>query len=189
MAESQIPTLLDADCTSPAAMLDHVGDCIHQFSLRALPWAQSVANENVDRISSIKEKVSEWLGGIQWDNIDEKSLALRFLSVEPPLTTLDDVYVVGEYFAEISENSSQVHREPLPSDSDLPAPSFGSASDMPRDIWENLGQPSEFPAPCTWKEMENALENGSDGSDGSQDENQDVVSRTEVRAVKYPLCR
>ncbi|RSM07427.1 hypothetical protein CEP52_005210 [Fusarium oligoseptatum] len=151
MAESQIPTLLDvccirvppnipscplclstqeqADCTSPAAMLDHVGDCIHEFSLRALPWAQSV---------------SEWLGGIQWADIDEKSLALRFLSVESPSTTLDDAYAVGEYFAEISENSSQVAREPPSSGSDLPAPSFGSASDTPRVSQEDLDRMETF---------------------------------------------
>ncbi|RSM14720.1 hypothetical protein CDV31_005302 [Fusarium ambrosium] len=174
MAESQIPTLLDADCTSPAAMLDHVGDCIHEFSLRALPWAQSVAKENVERISSIKERVSEWLGGIEWDNINERSLALRFLSVEPPSTTLNDVYVVGEYFAEISENSSQVEREPPPSDSDLPAPSFGSASNTPRETQEDPDQPSEFPALAAIEKFQDELEHG---SDELQDENQDAAEQ------------
>ncbi|RSL41865.1 hypothetical protein CEP53_012506 [Fusarium sp. AF-6] len=203
MAESQIPTLLDvccirvppnipscplclstqeqADCTSPAAMLDHVGDCIHEFSLRALPWAQSVAKENVERISSIKERVSEWLGGIEWDNINERSLALRFLSVEPPSTALDDVYVVGEYFAEISENSSQVEREPPPSDSDLPAPSFGSASNTPRETQEDPDQPSEFSVLAAIKEFEDELEHE---SDEPQDQNQDAAEQEQSLDAK-----
>ncbi|KAH7142809.1 hypothetical protein B0J13DRAFT_444739, partial [Dactylonectria estremocensis] len=43
-----------------AANLEHVGNCIHEFSLNALPWAESLDVKAADSPSPVRQKVQEW---------------------------------------------------------------------------------------------------------------------------------
>lgn len=167
IAEAQIPALQELCCKTvppsipscpfcssaqqgpdpvdPASLLEHIGDCIHDFSLKALPWAEAMdREEEFMRTPLLDEKVSRWLDDIDWEdeeeqgkaleflcatdwsNAEQKNLALKFLSFATQVAVSDQLFVVGEYFAESSESSSLVEREPPPSDPDLPSPNFSS---------------------------------------------------------------
>jgi hypothetical protein len=105
-------------------MLEHIGDCIHDFSLKALPWA---ASTDVHK-DMIDDMVSKWLDTIEWPYVAENSLVLRFFSSEAQTPAADGWPEITEYFAESSENSSRVERGPAPWDPDLPQLDFSSTS-------------------------------------------------------------
>ena len=153
IAESRIPTLQELCCkTVPptilacplcfsaqqgpdfvdsATLLEHIGDCIHEFSLKALPWAESIDGEEFARIPSIDTRVSKWFDTIEWPTVEEESLVFKFLDVESQAPASDKVFVASEYFVENSENSSRVEREPPPSLPDLSQASSIKESEAP----------------------------------------------------------
>lgn len=109
-----------------AANLEHVGNCIHEFSLNALPWANSshvgAGLPNPD----LRQKVEEWFErakdsttkGVDIQKIHIEEFGV--LPVAPPPEKQETAYIPEEYFAESAKESSQVERESPSSDSDLP---------------------------------------------------------------------
>ncbi|KAK1252735.1 hypothetical protein MKX08_003922 [Trichoderma sp. CBMAI-0020] len=127
------------------ANLEHVGNCIHEFSLYALPWAESLAVDATDQSNpALCEKVEEWLKstcteeeeGADIQNVNIKTFI--FFPTQPLLIKQERSYIPEEYFAESSNESSQVQRGTLSLDSDLPE-ARGTYSD---DISDKISEES-----------------------------------------------
>lgn len=108
-----------------AANLEHVGNCIHKFSLNALPWAESLAADASDLSNpALRRTVEEWLENTEErDDIDIHKIDIKtfsFLSAPRPPKKQEMAYNPEEYFAESSKESSEVEQGSLSSDSDLP---------------------------------------------------------------------
>lgn len=106
------------------ANLEHVGNCIHEFSLNALPWVDSSAIDSTGPSNpTFSENVNEWLkstdeNGSKYNQpIDIKKLIFFYTQLRP--ITQGRVYIPGEYFAESSKESSQVEPGTLSLDLDL----------------------------------------------------------------------
>lgn len=108
------------------ANLEHVGNCIHEFSLYALPWAETLASDATDQSNpALREKVEQWLGSTcaKEESADIQKIDIRtfiFFPTRPLPTKKECAYIPEEYFAESSNDSSQAERGTLSLDSDLP---------------------------------------------------------------------
>jgi hypothetical protein len=108
-------------------VIEHVGDCIHEFSLKALPWAESNDAIAFPCHPTINEAVTKWLDAIDQPNVKGKLSNLYFLPFDIPAPANDQLFVVGEYFAENSDDSGSAgERSAPPSDDDLPPPDYSS---------------------------------------------------------------
>lgn len=101
----------------PDAMtnLEHIGSCIHEFSLNALPWATSLHLEGAYSVTLSIPSVEEWLTGtVEKLNIEEIQnmdvTTFHPLLRQPRSPIQDPVHIPREYFAEISKDSSQAER-------------------------------------------------------------------------------
>lgn len=117
------------------ANLEHVGNCIHEFSLYALPWAESLAVDAIDQSNPpLRKKVEEWLKSTcteEEESADIQKVNIRtfiFFPTQPLPTRQECAYIAEEYFAESSNESSQAERGTLSFDSDLPD-ARGTSSD------------------------------------------------------------
>ncbi|KAF7552232.1 hypothetical protein G7Z17_g4455 [Cylindrodendrum hubeiense] len=120
----------EGEVPDAAAKLEHIGNCIHEFSLNALPWAESLGVRGVDSSSSsFRQMVEEWIDKAKDSTEEENDVdiqkirleAFGVLSAQPPLEKQERKYIPQEFFAESSEESSQVEWGSLLSqDSDLP---------------------------------------------------------------------
>ncbi|KAF5535539.1 ankyrin repeat-containing protein [Fusarium mexicanum] len=135
------------DTINPVAMLDHIGDCIHGFSLRALPWVESTIEFDPKTAASIEERVRKWLNGAEEIEIGEESMRLKYMSSPFSLEMPCNLYVSGEYFADNSENSSRVERDSQLSDSALSTLSFhstpGDPQSPPNEVEGNIDSYSD----------------------------------------------
>ncbi|KAM0259122.1 hypothetical protein ACHAQJ_003493 [Trichoderma viride] len=107
------------------ANLEHVGNCIHEFSLYALPWAESLVVDATDPSNpALREKVEEWLKiteekeSADIQNINIKTFV--FFPTQPLPIKQEWAYIPEEYFAESSKESSQVEYGSLSLDFDQP---------------------------------------------------------------------
>ncbi|KAG8674143.1 hypothetical protein FPOAC1_000106 [Fusarium poae] len=109
-----------------AANLEHIGNCIHEFSLRALPWAESLPSVDSVMVESVRKDVELWLDESTAEDTEVKDIRkvditnFRFF---PSLTKyIEDwnTYNPGEYFAESSKATSQVEGVSMSLDSELP---------------------------------------------------------------------
>ncbi|KAK4444752.1 hypothetical protein QBC34DRAFT_334438, partial [Podospora aff. communis PSN243] len=113
--------------TDPNALLEHIGDCIHQFSLKSLPWATSSNSDTFYCPPEIQQSVSAWLDKLMLSHPQEDALDPIFLEFLAPPTPRDEQFFRNEYFAESPNDSHVVERGPAPSmDGDLPAAYFSS---------------------------------------------------------------
>ncbi|KAF5701635.1 ankyrin protein 3 [Fusarium globosum] len=108
----------------PDAMtsLEHIGSCIHEFSLNSLPWAKSLSLQGADSTTISIPNVEEWLTGtVEKLDIEEiRDLDVRAFQPlpRPPRSPIQDpMHIPREYFAEISKYSSHAERgSHIPSD-------------------------------------------------------------------------
>ncbi|KAF4448160.1 hypothetical protein F53441_8395 [Fusarium austroafricanum] len=107
--------------------------------------------------SSVQEKVTKWVDGMESADFGEESFTLKFMNTESFSETPDNLYVFSEYFAECSEDSSRAERESELSDSNLPTPSFDSTFENSR-------------SPAVEERFYGALEHGSEEQDSHKDE-------------------
>ncbi|KAH6888445.1 hypothetical protein B0T10DRAFT_54808 [Thelonectria olida] len=124
-----------------AANLEHVGNCIHEFSLSALPWAESSDAEFATVRAPASTKVQEWfdmtseeiedteetedddIQKIDIRTVDIQAIDIKLfgiLPMPPRRNKPENPYIPEEYFAESSRESSQVERGSRTVDSDLP---------------------------------------------------------------------
>ena len=129
----------------PAAMIEHIGDCIHEFSLKALPWAESNDTIAFYCPSSTTEKVSRWLDASgQPSLLDEHQINLRFFSSAVPAPAQDQPFVLNEYFnAAEDTDSGSAGWQPTPSDDDLPSAEFSSMAEHARSEHNELDPDTE----------------------------------------------
>ena len=132
------PWPLDEEATPDAvARLEHVANCIHEFSINALPWAQSLI-PNINKSShttlspdatdpsnaGIHRHINEWIEGIEMDegvNLEDMDIKdFIFPHVQPISQDYGRSFRTDEYFAEGSEASSRVQPESRMSNSRLP---------------------------------------------------------------------
>ncbi|KAL7939068.1 hypothetical protein V8C35DRAFT_285617 [Trichoderma chlorosporum] len=128
------------------ANLEHVGNCIHEFSLNALPWAESLVTciDAMDPLNlALREKVEEWLKSTEEEEgADIQKINIKmfgFFQTQPLPIKQEWEYIPEEYFAESSKESSVGERESLSLDSDLPEVR-GTYSD---DISDEASEKSE----------------------------------------------
>ncbi|OBS26153.1 hypothetical protein FPOA_00096 [Fusarium poae] len=109
-----------------AANLEHVGNCIHEFSLRALPWAESLPSADSVMVESARKDVELWLDKSTAEDTDVEDIRkvdITNFSFFPSITKyIEDwnIYNPGEYFAESSKATSQVEGVSMSLDSELP---------------------------------------------------------------------
>ncbi|KAL7899213.1 hypothetical protein HDV64DRAFT_222974 [Trichoderma sp. TUCIM 5745] len=144
------------------ANLEHVGNCIHEFSLYALPWAESMAVDATDQSNpALREKVEEWLKSTCTEeeesaDIDKVNIeTFIFFPTQPLPTKQDCAHIPEEYFAESSNESSQAERGTLSLDSDLPE-ARGTYSD---DISDKASEEGGWPHKAFKRAMERIEEN------------------------------
>lgn len=97
----------DWDSLDPEGRIDHVGDCIHEFSLRALPWAQSPPEPTYVRVPGVDERVSTWFDTIDWPKMEGYDQGLSFLPFPDDVPVSDEIYLANEYFGGSSKGSSR----------------------------------------------------------------------------------
>ncbi|PTB61122.1 hypothetical protein M431DRAFT_489892 [Trichoderma harzianum CBS 226.95] len=127
------------------ANLEHVGNCIHEFSLNALPWAESLVRDATDPPNpALCAKVEEWL-----KSTEEKESAhiqkiniktFVFFPTQPLPIKQEWVYIPEEYFAESSKESSDVERGSLSLDSDVPEVRGTYSDDMSDKTSEEISE-------------------------------------------------
>lgn len=89
---------------SREALLDHIAEHVHAFSLRALPWAPNIEHETETQVQRATRKVELWL--IKYDLSSETSEILpRSESVRSSLSPLPEYFDTHDYFAEESDSS------------------------------------------------------------------------------------
>lgn len=99
-----------------SATLERVANCIHEFSLNAVPWAKS---SDVHSSNIPNGVVKRWLQTIEETeplNNCEVGMAEEDAKTQKVREEPEPVYVPEEYFAESSARSSQVERESSSSD-------------------------------------------------------------------------
>ena len=106
-------------------MLEHIGDCIHEFSLKALPWAE-VNHSGLGGLSGLplgaekasnEKRVCTWPDGMEPTAVKEQDSDLRFLTFDVSPPAPDQLFVVDEYFAEGSDHSGSAQIDRSSSDS------------------------------------------------------------------------
>ncbi|KAI3325793.1 hypothetical protein HD806DRAFT_491241 [Xylariaceae sp. AK1471] len=130
------------------ANLEHVANCIHEFSLRALPWAEFLETQipfqskrsTVAEAKTVKwfEMIKEEMNGediedISIDGIDMEIIPIQDVDINkiditsfhilpalPQPEVTEKSYLPQDYFDENSDESSQVERASSPAGSDLP---------------------------------------------------------------------
>ncbi|KAH0532212.1 hypothetical protein TsFJ059_000935 [Trichoderma semiorbis] len=107
------------------ANLEHVGNCIHEFSLNALPWAESLVGDATDPSNpALRAKVEEWLKSSEGkEGADIQKINIKtfiFFPTQPLPIKRGWAYIPEEYFAESSKETSEVERGSLSLDSDVP---------------------------------------------------------------------
>lgn len=105
------------------ANLEHVGNCIHEFSLNALPWAESLVGDATGPSNpALRAKVEEWLKSTEEnESADIQKINIKtFIFCPTQLLPIKPewVYIPEEYFAESSKESYQVERGSPSLDSD-----------------------------------------------------------------------
>lgn len=95
--------------------LEHIGSCIHEFSLHSLPWAKSLSLQGDDSTTISIPNVEEWLTGtVEKLDVEEiRDLDVRAFQPlpRPPRSPIQDpMHIPREYFAEISKYSSHAER-------------------------------------------------------------------------------
>ncbi|KAJ8133058.1 hypothetical protein O1611_g565 [Lasiodiplodia mahajangana] len=129
---------------SANASLEHVATCIHEFSLRALPWAEFPESRMpfpYERSTVAEHKALEWFEMIQeeMDDEDVEDISIEGIGIEiipiqdvdisnidivsfhalpslPQLEATENSYLPQDYFDEDSHASSQAERASCPSD-------------------------------------------------------------------------
>lgn len=121
----------------PEALLEHIADHVHDFSLFSLPWADSpkVMNEDTELEEEVFTRVTNWLNGST--NQVGKNIFIssdrHLVSKRTPNITLHD------YFAESSGASSGANRELDSMDSGLTSDSHSRVdSEVGSDAMEPL---------------------------------------------------
>ncbi|KAF4454855.1 hypothetical protein F53441_2725 [Fusarium austroafricanum] len=116
----------DEEVEPDAAMnLEHVGNCIHEFSLKAFPWAESLPLEGAGMVESVRDHVESWLDRITGETIDHEEIQkidiTSFRFIPSPFIPIDQGtrYYPKEYFAESIKSASQVEPGSLSQDLDL----------------------------------------------------------------------
>ncbi|KAI0401129.1 hypothetical protein F4802DRAFT_582036 [Xylaria palmicola] len=111
-----------------SATLEHIGNCIHEFSLNAFPWAiSSLEGYSSNMPQSFIREIEMWLQETATtkeepdiQKIQEVIKTFRFIPVPLESKELELAHVANEYFAESSEGSSQIELGSLSFDDDLP---------------------------------------------------------------------
>ncbi|RGP78855.1 calcium calmodulin-dependent kinase [Fusarium longipes] len=90
---------------SPEALLDHIAEHIHTFSLQALPWGPNTVYETQTQIQKAAIKVEHWL--TENNLTSETSTTITYLgpTISPPSQT--DYFDTHEYFAEGPDDDSE----------------------------------------------------------------------------------
>jgi WD40 repeat protein len=125
----------------PTSMLEHIGDCIHEFSLKALPWAEidHSGSRGLSKLplsaenASNDKRIFTWLDGMEPTEPKEQDFNLRLLAVAISPPAPDQLFVVDEYFAEGSDHSGSAQLERPSSDSDLSELNFPSRASSRAD--------------------------------------------------------
>lgn len=151
-----------------AANLEHVGNCIHEFSLRALPWAEFLEEQTTvaaERSTVAQAKALEWFSTIQeeMDESDIENLSIGGVSIEliliqdvdikkiditsfcflptlPQPGATDTLYLPEEYFDEHSDESSRAERASSSAGSGLAKVTSDPAPTRPRSPINNTSQ-------------------------------------------------
>ncbi|KAJ4024603.1 WD repeat-containing protein 88 [Fusarium irregulare] len=99
------PTLEEGE-VSQIAVLDHIAEHVHAFSLRALPWAPDAVHETEAAVEKAATKVEPWLTK---RNFTSKTLTVIESSTTAPAPPLPPTHYfeTHDYFAEDSDNSSR----------------------------------------------------------------------------------
>ncbi|KAF1733623.1 hypothetical protein CRV24_005150 [Beauveria bassiana] len=106
------------------ANLEHLGNCIHEFSLNALPWADSsdVGFAGL-RDLEIRQRIEQWVEGAResastTEGVDIQKISIDTFGVLPVPSEPESskmTFIPEEYFAESSEVSIRIEQ-----DSNLP---------------------------------------------------------------------
>ncbi|KAM0524671.1 hypothetical protein ACHAPE_000770 [Trichoderma viride] len=135
------------------ANLEHVGNCIHEFSLYALPWAETLAVDATDQSNpALRKKVEEWLKSTcteEEESADIQKVDIEtfiFFPTQPLPTKQERSYIPEEYFAESSNESSQAERGTLSLDSDLPEARGTYSDDISDTASEESGMAGARPS-------------------------------------------
>ena len=97
------------------ALLDHVAEHIHSFSLRSLPWASATNEEDKPRFDRSVERVRTWFTG--WP-MAEGGQEYHPVYTKHDTQKSEDYFRQNEYFAEGSECSSLAQTDSHASDRD-----------------------------------------------------------------------
>ncbi|QYS93868.1 hypothetical protein H0G86_001233 [Trichoderma simmonsii] len=127
------------------ANLEHVGNCIHKFSLNALPWADSLVRDTTDPSNpALRAKVEEWLKSTEEKkSADIQKINIKtfvFFPTQPLPIKQEWAYIPEEYFAESSKESSEVEWGSLSLDSDVPEVRGTYSDDMSDKISEEISE-------------------------------------------------
>ncbi|KAL5084176.1 hypothetical protein Trisim1_012251 [Trichoderma cf. simile WF8] len=127
------------------ANLEHVGNCIHEFSLNALPWAESLVGDATDPSNpALGAKVEEWLKSTEEkESADIQKINIKtfvFFPTQPQPIKQEWAYIPEEYFAESSRESSEVERGSLSLDSDVPEVRGTYSDDMSDKTSEEISE-------------------------------------------------
>ncbi|KAK3987552.1 armadillo-type protein [Cladorrhinum sp. PSN332] len=137
---SQAPDELPLDAS---AFLDHIGDCIHDFSLKALPWAESKGRDhsttnNQDFKKRLDNDIGSWCDAVEISETMEScdfNAELRFINIgaEPSSVPYME-FVASEYFAEGQEHTSEAgHRSSRDTSLSDSRVNSGKSEDMRND--------------------------------------------------------
>ena len=85
------------------AMIDHIAEDVHAFSLRSLPWGPDVKDESKERIEHGAAKVRAWLMKYQLSSAATQEIPPLMVTERPSVPHYFDI---NEYFAENVESSN-----------------------------------------------------------------------------------
>ncbi|KAM0226892.1 hypothetical protein ACHAPO_011986 [Fusarium lateritium] len=108
------------------ANLEHIGNCIHEFSLKALPWADYVTAEGSAMIVAVPRYVRRWLYKSTAEDANVQDICkvdiTKFRFFQPIITTDEqrNTYKPEEYVAESSKETPKVDDESISLDSEFP---------------------------------------------------------------------
>ncbi|KAF4946044.1 hypothetical protein FGADI_11481 [Fusarium gaditjirri] len=88
---------------SQTVLVDHVSEHVHEFSLRALPWAPDTVHEIEAGVQKATTKVEPWLTK---HNLTSETLTVMESSPPVPSSPAPNYFDAHDYFAEDSDNSS-----------------------------------------------------------------------------------
>jgi hypothetical protein len=85
------------------ALIDHIAEDVHVFSLRSLPWPQDGESESEERIEYCAAKVRAWLTKYDLSVAATRKIPTLVRTEKPPM---EHYFSHNEYFAEGVESSS-----------------------------------------------------------------------------------